>query len=242
MAAAIEQSCNVYFYQLVQKVRLDTWSKQMKAAGFGAATGLDMPGEGTGLVPSQEYFDERYGKGKWSRGLMLNLGIGQGEFLVTPLQLVQFYGAVANNGVAMKPRLLRATRGVKEDWVYQPPEVAFRLPYSASTLQLLRDAARNVVAGPHGTARGIRDADVRMAGKTGTAQNPHGKEHSWFVGFAPAEAPEIAIVALVENAGHGSEFAAPVCRWVARDYFTRPERKPQAVAVTPGDGAENRDP
>ncbi|MEW5873643.1 MAG: penicillin-binding protein 2 [Candidatus Zixiibacteriota bacterium] len=237
MAGAIEQSCNVYFYQLVQKMSLKTWSTQMKAAGLGTSTGIDMPGEGSGLVPSDAYFDERYGKGKWSRGLLLNLGIGQGEFLVTPLQLVQFYGAIANNGTAMKPRLLRATRGVQEDWVYTQPEVAFRLPYSASTLMFLRDAARSVVAGPHGTARGIRDPDVRMAGKTGTAQNPHGKEHSWFAGYAPAEAPEIAIVALVENAGHGSEFAAPVCRWIAKDYLTRGKKTDQPIAASNADSS-----
>lgn len=221
MSGAIEQSCNVYFYQLAQKLSLKTWTHYMDAAGFGSPTGIDIPGESGGLVPSEEYFDKRYGVKKWSRGLILNLGIGQGEFLVTPLQLMQYFSALANDGVAMKPSVLRAIRSDNGKWNYARQETSFRLPYSASTLQLLRDAARDVVSGASGTARGSRDRDVPMAGKTGTAQNPHGKEHSWFAGYAPADQPEIAIVALVENAGHGSEFAAPLCKRIAKDYLTR---------------------
>ncbi|MBI5868945.1 MAG: hypothetical protein HZB43_11790 [candidate division Zixibacteria bacterium] len=236
MFGGIEQSCDVYFYQLGLKVGVDTWSQSVKACGFGRATGIDLPGEVDGLVPSTAYYDRRFGAKKWSRGLMLNLAIGQGEFLVTPIQLLQYYAALANNGVAMKPHLLLATRAPQRSWENVTPEVAFKLPYSPSTLSILREAARLVVYGGHGTAGGIKDDSVRMAGKTGTAQNPHGNDHSWFVGYAPSESPRIAVVALVENAGHGSVVAAPICLQIARRYIVGPpveKPKPGLAQTTP---------
>jgi len=235
MLDAIEQSCDVYFYQLGLKVGVDLWSRSVQACGFGRATGIDLSGEVDGLVPTTAYYDRRFGRNRWSRGLMLNLAIGQGEFLVTPVQLLQYFAALANNGVAMKPHLLLATRAPQRNWEVQPPVVAFRLPYSPSTLAVLQESARLVVYGAHGTAGGIRDDSVRMAGKTGTAQNPHGNEHSWFAGYAPSEAPQIAVVALVENAGHGSAIAAPICLQIARRYLVGPpaEKPKQGLAQTP---------
>ncbi len=233
MLDAIEQSCDVYFYQLGQRLGVDLWSRSVKACGFGKATGIDLPGEVDGLVPSTDYYDRRYGRNRWSRGLMLNLAIGQGEFLVTPLQLLQYYAAIANNGMAMKPHLLLATRPPQRQWEYQSSVVAFTLPYSASTLAILQDAARRVVHGGRGTAGGIDDNVVRMAGKTGTAQNPHGNDHAWFAGYAPADAPQIAVVALVENAGHGSEYAAPICFQIAKAYLTRDQDTTKVAQSTP---------
>ena len=231
MKEAIEQSCNVYFYQMIQKLDIDRWSSIVKAGGFGKATGVDIPGEGSGLVPDRKFYEERSPGGRWSKGLMLNLAIGQGEFLVTPLQLAQYFAAIANGGVAMKPHFLQATREPGGTWKTAPPEEAFRLTYSASTFALLREAARAVVQGSHGTARAIYDQKAPMAGKTGTAQNPHGKEHSWFVGYAPSEAPQIVVAALVENAGHGSVFAAPVCLQIARAYLNPPPPPEDLVAA-----------
>ena len=219
LAGAIEQSCNVYFYQLIQKLGIDAWAETMKGCGFQTETGIDMPGERTGLIPSRKYYDDRFGKGKWSKGLALNLSIGQGEFLVTPLQLAVFYAAVANDGVAMKPHFLQAHRPPDGHWVDAKPTVDFQLPFHKSTLAFLHDAAARVVQGEHGTARGIYDKRVPIAGKTGTAQNPHGKEHAWFACYAPSDNPQIAIVALVENVGHGSEFAAPVAYRIAKAYL-----------------------
>jgi cell division protein FtsI/penicillin-binding protein 2 len=162
---------------------------------------------------------------------MLNLSIGQGELLVTPLQLAQQFAALANGGTAMKPRFILATREPQGAWETVPSEVAFRLPYAASTMSVLQEAARLVVQGIHGTARAINDSLAPMAGKTGTAQNPHGKEHSWFVGYAPSENPQIVIAALVENAGHGSVYAAPICHEIVRA-FLHPEPIPTDLATT----------
>jgi penicillin-binding protein 2 len=230
LMGAIEQSCNIYFYQLIQRLDLDDWASGMRASGFGAVTGIDLPGESKGLVPDRAYYDKRYGAGKWSRGLTLNLAIGQGEFLVTPLQLMLHFAALANDGVAMKPHFLLAEREPDKNWEFHEDEVAYKLPYSQSTLGILQEAARLVVQGDHGTARRIYDKAAPAAGKTGTAQNPHGKEHSWFVGYAPTDDPQIAIVALVENAGHGSEFAAPICGTILSTYL-RGGRRPNDLVV-----------
>ncbi|MBI3873253.1 MAG: penicillin-binding protein 2 [candidate division Zixibacteria bacterium] len=231
LLGAIEQSCDVYFYQLGARIGLDTWSQAATRAGFGKPTGIDLPGEAAGVVPSRAYFDRVYGKGEWTGSLVVNLAIGQGEFGVTPLQLLVFYAAMANDGLAMKPHLALATRGPDGHWAYVQPEQSFQLPYSASALLLLREGCRRVVQDPSGTAHAIYDDVSRMAGKTGTAQNPHGNEHAWFVGYAPAEAPQIAVVALVENAGHGSTYAAPICRAIAKAYLRPPvDKGPVTVA------------
>jgi penicillin-binding protein 2 len=224
MLGAIQHSCNVYFYQLGVDVGLSTWSRYALLAGFGKPTGIDLPSENSGIVPTAEYLDKVRGKGGWGPGAMLNFAIGQGEFTVTPLQVVMFYAALANNGVAMKPHLLKASRTPGSDWRMVESEVAYDLGYKISTLAVLREGCRRVVQ--YGTAAGINDDQVRMAGKTGTAQNPHGKEHAWFAGWAPYDHPQIAICALVENAGHGSTYAAPICFEVAKQYLYPPPPPP----------------
>ena len=126
MIGAIEQSCDVYFYQLGQKVGLERWSEHAAGCGFGQPTGFDLSGEVAGIVPKRSYYDHLYGEGKWSRGLMLNLAIGQGEFSVTPVQLAVYFAALANGGVAMRPRLLQARRQPGQPvvrWMDGPPSL-----------------------------------------------------------------------------------------------------------------------
>jgi penicillin-binding protein 2 len=203
-------------------------------AGFGRPTGLDLPSENSGIVPTKEYLDKVRGKGGWGPGVMLNFAIGQGEFTVTPLQVVMFYAALANNGVAMKPHILKASRTPGSDWHYVEPEEAYDLKYKRSTLAILTEGCRRVVQ--YGTAARINDDKVRMAGKTGTAQNPHGNDHAWFAGWAPYENPQIAVCALVENAGHGSTYAAPICFEIAKQYLYPPPpdtAKPAPVDTLP---------
>jgi penicillin-binding protein 2 len=241
LLGAIENSCNIYFYQLGPKVGLEFWSREANAAGFGHTTGIDLPSENTGIVPDKTYLDKVRGKGGWGPGVMLNYAIGQGEFTVTPLQVVMFYDALANNGVAMKPHLAVASRTPGSDWQRVQPEVAYRLDYKPSTLATLREGCRLVVEA--GTAAGIRDDSVRMAGKTGTAQNPHGKEHAWFAGWAPYENPQIAVCALVENAGHGSVYAAPICLKIAKGFLypetlNPPPPAEDSTAAAPADSAK----
>jgi penicillin-binding protein 2 len=218
---ALERSCDTYLYQAGLKLGVDELGRYYKACGFGASTGVDIPNESPGLIPSTEYYDNRYGKNKWTKALVLNLSIGQGEILVTPLQLAQFFCGLGNNGVVYRPHMVRAMVGADASRINVAPTVAFTLPFKPRTLELLKEGVRLVVEGDGGTARHLRSKYYSVGGKTGTAQNPHGDNHSWFVGMAPLEAPEIVVCAIVENAGHGSDVAAPVVGEVIKAYMMK---------------------
>jgi len=189
--------------------------------GFGRVTGIEIAGESPGLNPNSVYYDKRYGKNQWTRGLALNNSIGQGEILTTPLQLAQFYCGLGNNGVVYTPHLVKEIVRADGKRDTTTPHHSFDLPFSPETRALLMESLRLVVEGEHGTARSLRNDLYSIGGKTGTAQNPHGLEHALFVGLAPLEAPEIVVCAIVENAGHGSEVAAPVVGKVIRAYMSK---------------------
>ncbi|MFH1006307.1 MAG: penicillin-binding protein 2 [Candidatus Latescibacterota bacterium] len=211
---ALTESCDVYFYQLGQKIGLTTWGLWAEKFGFGRRTEVDVPGEISGLVPSPAYYDRRYGKRKWSRGLMLNLAIGQGEMLATPIQLACYIAALANGGSTIRPHILEETVESGRHSLHPALQAEKIAGISTENMALIQKSLWNVVQGEHGTARRARVLGFEVAGKTGTAQNPHGEDHSWFVAFAPFEHPTIAVAAIVENAGHGSTVAAPLVQKV----------------------------
>jgi penicillin-binding protein 2 len=199
---AIRQSCDVYFYQLGLKIGLNGVLAGVREFGIGRATGIDLPSDIAGTFPdSTTWYDERYGPSGWTNSVVLNLAIGQGEDAQSPLKMAQIYAALANGGTLPTPRVARTAVA---------PEPAGSLPLDVEQLAVLRDALVAVVNEPTGTARGSRLRDWTLAGKTGTAQNPHGDDHAWFIGFAPAEDPQIVAVALVEAGSHGSSAAAPI--------------------------------
>jgi penicillin-binding protein 2 len=228
-AGAIEQSCDVYLYQLGRKIGVDLLSEYLGKCGLGRPTGVDLPNEADGLNPNSVYYNERYGKGKWSWALVLNNAIGQGEILATPLQLTQIYCGLANNGTVYRPHIVKKEVSSDGKVMTISPQVSFRLPFSQKTLAILNEGIRLVVEGDHGTARRLRNPDYRIGGKTGTSQNPHGDNHSLFIGVAPLENPEIVVCAVVENAGHGSEVAAPVVGKVIRAYMDKKLAVPLVV-------------
>ncbi len=207
---AIEKSCNVFFYNLMLKTGFDLWTKYGALYGFGTPTGIDIGEETSGLLPSEEYFDRVYGKGKWTRGYLVSLAIGQGEVGASPLQMACYAMALANGGTIYQPHAVRAIYNkttAKFDSVAQKSRT---LPISPEVAELLRRAMYLVVNGAGGTGATARIPGIAIAGKTGTAQNPHGKDHAWFIGFAPFENPKIAVCVLVENAGFGATHAAPL--------------------------------
>jgi len=219
IVGAIIQSCDVYFYQLGVREGLDLWSKFASDCRFGMRTGIDLPGEFAGLLPSTEYFDKRYGKRGWTRYLIVNLAIGQGELLVTPLQMAILYAALGNGGVIYKPRLMSRIVSHNGESIKNQTEIVGSLPVSEKNLDILKEALLGVTVNEHGTARVAALPGIGVAGKTGTAQNPHGDDHAWFICFAPIENPEIAIAVLVENAGHGGSVAAPLAKKILDKYF-----------------------
>ncbi len=221
---SIEKSCNTFYYSLVNKLGLDTWSKYSKLFGFGRKTGIDIPEEINGLVPSTEYYNKVFGKRGWTKGFVISLGIGQGELSVTPLQLAQYAALIANYGKSAKPHFLKAYTDTKTNKRVEVKPQLIDIGISKESFDIVRKAMWKVVNGA-GTAGNIRSAELNISGKTGTAQNPHGKEHAVFVGFAPFDNPKIAVAVIVENAGYGSVAAAPIARDVIKAFLQKEKPK-----------------
>ncbi len=217
---SIEKSCNTFYYSLVNKLGLELWSKYSKKFGFGSKTKIDIPEESGGIVPSTEYYNRVYGRNGWTKGFVISLGIGQGELNVTPLQLAQYAALLGNYGKAARPHFLKSYIDTKSNERYNVKPQYYDIGISRKSFDIVRRAMFLVVNGA-GTATNIKMPDISIAGKTGTAQNPHGKEHSVFVGFAPYDNPKIAIAVIVENAGFGSTAAAPLARDVIKAYLQK---------------------
>jgi len=224
--SSIEKSCNTFYYSTVVKLGLDRWSKYAKLFGFGRKTGIDIPEEYPGIVPSTEYYNKVYGKNGWTKGFVVSLGIGQGELSVTPLQLAQYAALLANYGKSAKPHFLKAFVNTKTQERINVKPNYYDTGISKHSFDIVRKAMWLVVNGA-GTAGNIRDPQLNIAGKTGTAQNPHGKDHAIFIGFAPYDNPKIAIAVIVENAGFGSTAAAPIARDVIKAYLQKDKKQTQ---------------
>jgi penicillin-binding protein 2 len=217
---AISQSCDVYFYQLGELLTTDQFAAAGRIFGLGKKTGVDLPSEAVGIIPDHAYFDRRFGTGRWTKGHLLNYSIGQGEILTTPLQICLMTAIFANGGKRIQPHVVhqivdfdgRSTTSYSWDAVDLPM-------IDKRVLQALRGAMEGVVAGERGTGRAGAIPGVKVAGKTGTSQNPHGEDHALFVAYAPADDPVIALAVVMENAGHGGAMAAPVARSILMYYF-----------------------
>jgi penicillin-binding protein 2 len=246
---ALAESCDVYFYQVGQRLGIDRLAWYAKAAGLGAKTGIELDHEGRGLVPTADWKQRRFGIA-WQPGETLSVAIGQGFNLATPLQMAVFTAAVANGGVRYRPTLVkRVVSGEGDEILDNTPRVVGRLPVSAANLALVKKGLWEVVQGERGTARIARLKGTDISGKTGTAQ-VIGREkleeseggatvrkymdHAWFVAYAPSEAPQIAIAVIVEHGEHGSSAAAPVARELVKTYLESAPSDP-VVAADAGD-------
>jgi penicillin-binding protein 2 len=233
MFKSIVVSCDTYYYGLATELGIDNIFNFLSRFGFGKKTGIDLEGETSGLLPSQEWKMRRY-KQKWYAGDTVSVGIGQGYSLVTPMQLAYATATLANNGVGFRPHLVREIRSsrAKENRVITvPPEVDMQL--NPEHVDLVK-RAMVAVTQPGGTAVAASlGAPYHIGGKTGTAQvvgmkqgekydasklSERNRDHAWFIAFAPAEQPRIALVVLAENGGHGGGTAAPIARKVM-DYY-----------------------
>jgi len=229
MRAALEQSVNTYFYQLAMDLGIDRMHDYLSQFGFGSVTGIDIPGEGTGLLPSRAW--KRAARDEpWYPGETVIAGIGQGFNVVTPLQLASAVATLVNGGARYSPRLLYAAKsaGVERAKQVEAPLVLQVPVNDPVSWQTVLDGMDRVVNGSRGTARGVAvDARYRTAGKTGTAQVyqlgedkeydeaeviQSLRDHALFIAFAPVEAPRIAVAVVVEHGGAGSKAAAPVAR------------------------------
>lgn len=215
---SIEHSVNVFYYKLVLKIGFDNWTKYGRMFGFGQKTGIDIPEETKGLLPSTDYFNKVYGPKGWTEGFVVSLGIGQGELGVSPLQMACYCSTLANSGTYYQPHLVKFLKNPNTGELTPVNFKKRELEIDKQYFTIVRKGMYNVVNGS-GTARAIHTSVVDIAGKTGTAQNPHGRDHSWFIAFAPYDDPKIAICVLVENAGFGAAVAAPIAQRLILKYL-----------------------
>lgn len=214
---AIEKSCNTFFYNLIFKIGLDRWYDYSRRFGFGIKTGIDIDEESAGLIPNSKYYEKIYGK-DWPTSIMASLVIGQGETSVTPLQLAQYTAMIANDGVTYKPHVVKGYLDNKSKEFIPLTSKKIDTGIDKKIFDIVKEGMYLVVNG-EGTATWIKSDKYTIAGKTGTAQNPHGKDHAWFIAFAPFENPQIAVAVLVENVGFGSTYAAPIAKKVIETYL-----------------------
>lgn len=231
---ALVRSCDIYFYQLGQKVGVDLMAEYARRFGLGGKTHIQLSNEALGLIPTSEWKQRRFGI-PWQKGEDLVVAIGQGFVLVTPIQMALFYASIANGGKLVKPRVVQRVEDADGNVIKTiESEIRKEQIIRPSTLSFLQKALAGVVQEPFGTGRAARQEGIKVAGKTGTAQvvrmeededensdeEPYEfRDHAWFIAFAPLEEPEILVAVLVEHGGHGGSAAAPIAREVMKEYF-----------------------
>jgi penicillin-binding protein 2 len=254
---ALVQSCDVYFYELGQRLGIDKIAEHAQNLGLNRPTGIDLEGEKPGLIPTRVW-KKKTRKEPWYPGENLNAAIGQGYILVTPIQLANLVAAIANGGTVYRPQLVKRVEDYRGEVVNRlAAEVRYDAPLSAKTLQLVTQALEGVVSEKRGTGGRVRMKGIRVAGKTGTAQVVRMKQdeeesedvpekyrdHALFAAFAPVDDPEIAVAIIVEHGGHGGSAAAPIAGQVLERYFTKTGLLPKpdhGKDKTPVERAEGR--
>jgi len=232
---AIVESCDVYFYTIGKMLGVDTIAWYAKKFGFGALTGIDLPREKAGLIPTREWKKARF-KRPWQLGETISVSIGQGFNSVTPLQLASAYSALANGGTVYRPQIVKRIETTDGRVVkVMNPKKQEALPLSPKTLELLKDGLWGVVNEKRGTGGALRRPQLDVCGKTGTAQViglpasekarravqsiRTNQDHALFTCFVPCGSPEIAVAVIVEHGGHGGSTAAPIARKVVDAYY-----------------------
>ncbi|MGQ7854765.1 penicillin-binding protein 2 [Pedobacter sp. WC2501] len=228
MQRGIARSCNTYFCHVFQNIitkngmknQRETyahWHEQIAKWGFGKKLGIDMPFEKKGIFYQNDHYDKIYGK-RWGYTTVISQAIGQGEITSTPLQMANVMAAIANRGYYLKPHLIKGIGDknvVKKEYV-----VKNYVGIDEKYFPIVIDGMRDAVNSSWGTAKESQIPNIVMCGKTGTVQNPHGKNHSVFIGFAPMDNPKIAIAVIVENGGFGGSYAAPISSFIVEKYLT----------------------
>lgn len=225
---AIARSCNTYFCYIFQhlitkngmknqRTTYADWHSKIMKFGFGEKLGIDMPFEKAGIFYTADHYNKYY-KNRWGYTTVISQAIGQGEITSTPLQMANVMAAIANRGYYIKPHIIRAVgdkKLVREEYTKKNS-----VGIDARHFEPVIDGMQDAVNSAWGTATLSRIPNIIMCGKTGTVQNPHGKNHSVFIGFAPRDNPKIAIAVIVENAGFGSTYAAPIASYMVEKYIS----------------------
>ncbi len=221
---ALQTSCNAYFCWGLKNfldrkgsttpAQLTKWKDYLVEMGYGYKLGIDLPSERRGLIPNAEYYGKRFRGGKWNGNSVISISIGQGEVLATPLQIANLCATIANRGFFYTPHVVKEISDSVIDECYR---TAHRPKIKKEYYDMVAEGMRMAVLG--GTCRLANLPGIEVCGKTGTAQNPHGKDHSAFMGFAPYHNPKIAIAVYVENAGFGAAFGVPIGSLMMEKYL-----------------------
>ncbi|MDE6272771.1 MAG: penicillin-binding protein 2 [Muribaculaceae bacterium] len=221
---ALQTSCNAYFCwgfkNMIDKrgttasKQFEKWKDYMVEMGYGYKLGLDLPGESRGFIPNSEFYSSSFRGANWSANTIISVSIGQGEVLATPLQIANLCATVANRGYFITPHVVKA---IENDHIDKKYTEQHRPKIKKQYYEMVAEGMRMAVTG--GTCRTANLPDIQVAGKTGTAQNPHGRDHSVFMGFAPYDDPQIAVAVYVENAGFGATFGVPIGSLIIEKYL-----------------------
>jgi penicillin-binding protein 2 len=234
---ALVESCDVYFYKMGQKIGIDTIARYAKSLGLGSKTGLQLGDEKVGLIPNKAWKLRRWHI-PWQEGETLSVAVGQSFTLITPIQMLRFVSALFNGGILFRPHVTKWVEGGNKEKIFKfKPDESGRWSIKRENMELVKRALIDVVNEPYGTGKRARLDQIKVAGKTGTAQVialPEEKEqaeerdipykfrdHAWFVAVAPAEDPIIALAILIEHSGTGGRVAAPIAREILECYFKK---------------------
>lgn len=225
----IVNSCDVFFYQLGRRVGPEKIALYAKKLGLNEPTGIDIPGEKRGLIPDPSWKKHKFGT-SWYPGDTANMSIGQGYVLTTPIQMANVFCTIANGGTLYKPYIVKRILSADGKLIKETsPHIIRELHLKPQTIKILIDALSSVVS--RGTGYKAKVKGIKVAGKTGTSENPHGADHAWFIGFAPVDEPEICVCVMLENAGQGSSAAAPLCGRIIKEAL-KPVKKTPALSGT----------
>ena len=210
MEQAIAQSCDIYFYEAIQKIKLDDLYLRAQQFGYGKRSNIDLPSEMIGRMPNRDFMNKLYGKWGWSKGALLNIAIGQGEILSTPIQMSNYINLIATNGDTYPVHLVKSNINK----LYQPEA-------DLESWEIIKNAMREVVVGSKGSGKISHPIipGLIIYGKTGTAENPHGDPHAWYITYGEKNGQMISIVVLIENGGSGGTYATPISKNIYNFYF-----------------------
>jgi len=229
LRGAIQNSCNSYFFLTFRNIienrnyknsteAYNAWRRYVMSFGFGNVLGSDLPNELGGFVPAEDYYNRYYGKNRWNAYTIISLGIGQGELGITPLQMANYAAIIANRGYYVIPHSVKEIENKTLERKFRERHF---VAIDSSLFNPIIDGMQGAVNGPGtGTALIARLPNIIICGKTGTAQNPHGADHSIFIAFAPRDNPKIALSVYVENGGFGATYAAPVASLIIEKFLT----------------------
>lgn len=229
---SLEHSSNTYFFWMMDRIasrgQLNEWSSLIKDFGIGPLNNIDLPSERSGIVPDSTYMNTTFGERRWGIGDLMSLGVGQGMVSASPLQMAVAVSSLANGGYRVQPHIVQGVRNPDGTTDYTQPVMEKIDWIKQENLEVIKNGMKRALL--NGGSKYFGEIEgIEIAGKTGTAQNPHGEDHGWFIAFAPADDPQIAIAVLMENSGFGSMSATPVASLLIEKYLTGDISRPHIL-------------